>query len=219
VDATDTAGNKSTQALVLNINDLFEGNVINNPSVNADSITGLTSGQDLIRFAAGDSDPTITTASATGVTYDSGISGFDRVAGYSLSQYDLLDIPSTTVASAVTRADGTDSIWGSTKVTGNAVDLIAAHSISSTGLVTFFTDNAGTTQVSSWTTAKLAAAVDYLQTNLTTGDTVAFSNGTNTYVFSKGASITGSTFIELTGVTGVNGIETTTANNDYIHIA
>ena len=129
------------------------------------------------------------------------------------SQKDLLDIPSTTIGSAGF-FDGADSRWGSSS------ERIYSHSISSSGMVTFFEDNAGTAQVTTWTTPKIAAAVDYLQnaTSLAVGSTVAFTDNTNTYVFNKGSTITASTFIELTSVTGVNGIESTTLNNDYIHI-
>ena len=222
VVAADATGNSSSETVTLSINNLFEGNVITNTSA-ADTFTNLTIGQDLIRFdTAGDSDPVLATTSASGKpTYDSGISGFDHVTSYSLSMGDLLDLSSTTIAPNVSISNGTDTLWGATKVTGKEVDLIASHTISN-GMVTFFTDNAGSTALSWSGATKLPAVVDYLQQNLTTGQTVGFTDGTNSYVFSKGASITASTFVQLDNVVA-NGIEigvegVTQAHSDYIHI-
>jgi len=197
-----------------NQNEVIQG------GTNSETITGnggadILSGDggiDTFMFNAGDSTPVIS-GSGSSMT----LAGYDVIKDYSVSSSsggrELLDLPLTTLATNINNFDGANSVnWG------NVTDVIGLHSVNR-GEVSFF--NSSGTAVSIDSGAKLAAAVDYLEKNLTSGQTVEFSStSNNTYVFQKGASTGNSTFIELTGLSDsqVTGIEIGGNTDGYIHI-
>ena len=211
VIATDATGNASSKTVALGINDLNE---INN-SVNSDTFN-LTGAQDYIKFVSGDSDTALTSSGSGGGTILTGFTAntYDKVTSYSLSQGDLLDLPATEILANGTY--GTNVGINSTKfATGSNNQISSIKAIN--GEVSFYTDENATALLAIDNSAKLAAAYDYLNKNLTTGQTVEFSSTTSTYVFQKGDT---SHFIELTGLLDntVNGIEFGFNNTGYIHI-
>ena len=160
----------------------------------------------------GDSDTALTSSGSTLTGFTANT--YDKVASYSLSQGDLLDLPATEILANGTY-DGTDS----TRFTSGSGNQISSIKVIN-GEVSFYTDKDATNLLTISDNPRLAAAYDYLNKNLTTGQTIEFSSTTSTYVFQKGDTLSNSHFIELTGLSGsaVNGIELGVSNNDYIHI-
>ncbi|KPF82562.1 hypothetical protein IP70_21520 [alpha proteobacterium AAP38] len=165
----------------------------------ADSVTG-GAGLDTFIIAAGDTSVTI------GGTGNSGtIAGFDTITDFTLgsgsANSETLDVAGTaTIATTTAGTDGTDSTL---TIGGNA---IKSHAIAASGLITFDDADTFAAAVSITSDANVAAVIEYLQANDigTTGSTVFFTDGTNTWVFTQG-SADGTTnaddvVVKLTGV-------------------
>lgn len=139
-------------------------------------LTETVAATDTVRIAAGDSV----------------VSGFDVATGFKLGTgrssvgIDKLDLANTSIAANVARADGTDS------------GIIHSHSISS-GIISFDDINTYSRPLSISTT-NLADVFNYLQANITGGNTVAFVSGADSYVFQDGGLNVNDTLVELVGV-------------------
>jgi hypothetical protein len=126
---------------------------------------------------------------------DSLTTSYDLINGFALgtgaSTADKLDLVTTTIAinGAADKAD-----------VGIGINAISSHNITN-GIISF--DNAGAYDTPVAVTAtNLANVIAYLQANITGGDTVAFTSGTDTFVFQDG--VTSDTLVELVGVTATS---------------
>jgi hypothetical protein len=97
---------------------------------------------------------------------------------------DKLDLVTTTIAANTTGVDGSDA------------GIIHSHSINN-GIIRFDDIDSYTSPLTI-TTSVLSNVLDYLQANITEGNTVAFVSQGNTFVFQDGG--VSDTLLELTGV-------------------
>lgn len=146
-----------------------------------DSVTG-GAGLDTFIIAAGDTSLTIGGTGNTGT-----IAGFDTITDFTLgsgsANSETLDVAGTaTIATTTAGTNGTDS----TLTIGGVA--IKSHAIAATGLITFDDDDTFATALTINSDANVAAVIEYLQANDigTTGSTVFFTDGTNTWVFTQG---------------------------------
>ena len=180
-----------------------------------DTLTGGT-GSNQFMFANGDSVASSTNRGASNAS----LSGNDVINGFDLLNDEInLDFAS----------GGSIHIEQASKVNGTDVDNIKSHTISASGVITFFTDNSATSQFSlSGLSNKdqfVTQAVEYLKANDigSAGSTVVFSDGTNSYVYSQyGTSAGGSSAYSLVELNSVSAsgldVGTLHPNSTYIHV-
>ena len=195
------------------------GNDVINGGAGADVITGgagadvLTGGTgiDVYSFAAGDSTATIAgTGDAGTITLFDRINGFAAADGTIVSE--TLNVAGTgAIAPTTAGTNGTDS----TLTIGGVA--IKSHAISAAGLVTFDDLDVYAAALTIDSSAKVAAAVQYLTTNDigAAGDSVVFGDGTNTWVFTQTGAGAGGDVVELVGVTGVTSLITANATTNH----
>jgi hypothetical protein len=172
-------------------------------------------GIDTFVFNQGDSTAAFLDNGGTETT----ISGFDVIADFLAANGtvsgDLLSLPGTAViAGSVTNADGVDST--------SYADTVGSHTISNTGIVSFFSDDAGAVAVILDSANKLAVAVDYLTNNDlgNAGATLAFKTtiaGTaDTYVYSQHDTNSGDTGTNNYSLVKLSGIDAAGVTTDAL---
>ena len=170
-----------------------------------DALTGGT-GLDTFVFAAGSSVATI------GGSADAGtITLFDTITDFSIgtasANSETLNVGGTGAVASVTA--GTDGIDSALTI---GAATIKSHAIASTGLVTF--DDAATfaTALTIDSSAKVAAAIQYLTLNDigTIGTSVMFTDGTNSYVYTQ--SLDGGLAGDVVQLVGVLGLSLSATN-------
>ena len=185
------------------LNNYLTGNSVANTligGIGADTLTG-GDGSDLLIGGLGKDTYNLTESKAATDTLqinagDSQIDGFDVVDGFALGTggatngVDKLDLPNSIIAANITAFDGIDS------------GFIRSHSITN-GLITFGDSNNYTSPLLVLTNNNLDMIFSYLQTNITSGETVCFTTALgNTYVFQdEGAN---DIFIQLTGISAAS---------------
>lgn len=134
---------------------------------------------------------------------DSLVGSYDVVNGFTLgksSGSDQLDLDSTAIAANTTGVDGINA------------GIIHSHAISH-GIISF--DDADTYSSALALQGKnLGDIFTYLQTNLTQGETVAFTDIGNTYVFQDEGTL--DTLVQLTGVTAAQLATTSVAGGVWL---
>jgi hypothetical protein len=188
-----------------------------------DTLTGGT-GANHYMFNNGDSIATPTNRGASGAI----LSGNDVINGFDL-QNDEINLDFATGGSIhveqASISNGTDMISSTSTLS------IKSHSISASGVITFYNNDWGGTQVTGSGLASaskdqfVTQAVEYLKANDigTAGSTVVFSDGTNSYVYSQyttnSGNSSGYTLVELNSVSA-SGLDVGTlhTNQTYIHI-
>lgn len=149
---------------------------------------------------------------------DSLVSSYDLIIGFELSTYvsphflaslggapvgyadsfhaqraastDKLDLPNTSIATDVAAYNGVNA--------GTGTNAIMSHSISN-GIISFGNTDNYITPVTITAATNLGSVFSYLQANITGGDTVAFVEEGNTFVFQDGGA-TNDTLVELVGI-------------------
>lgn len=145
------------------------------------TLTAGTTAVATIKIAEGDSTTT---------NFDTINTGFTLGDGTATVARDILDLPSTTIASAGVAINGTDT------------GVFTTHTVTAPGIVTF---NAAVDVLN------FADAISYLGTNIADGETVVLAFAGNSYVFQGGA--TSDTLVELTGIAATGGLATTDVLN------
>lgn len=154
--------------------------VVGGKGVDTIDLTEITSSTDVLRYYQGDS-------------LANSLSSFDVIYGFQLgiggtnAGVDALDLPSYQIASNTTVFDGLN------------VNNIRSHNIIN-GLITFSSSDTSNIPVliDSGSLGNLTDVFKYLQANIVDGETVAFSDGSSTFVFQGGASA--DTVVQLVGV-------------------
>ena len=185
------------------LNNYLTGNSVANTligGIGTDTLTG-GDGSDLLIGGVGKDTYNLTELKAATDTLqikagESQIDGFDVVNGFALGTggvtngVDKLDLPNSIIGANITTFDGIDS------------GFIRSHSITN-GLITFGDSNNYTSPLLVLTNNNLDMIFSYLQTNITSGETVCFTTALgNTYVFQDEG--TNDIFIQLTGVSAAS---------------
>ena len=173
-------------------------------SAGNDTIIGGT-GSDLLSGGLGKdtynlAESTAATDTLKIATGDSLVSSYDIANSFSLGigttstiGVDRLDLDATKIAATVAAVNGVDA------------GTIKSHSISN-GIISFSNVNTYTAPVAVTAATNLTDVLNYLHTNITGGNTVAFVSEGNTFVFQNVGGT--DTLVELVGVT-VNSLSNT----------
>lgn len=177
------------------VNFKLTGNALDNEltgNAAANTLTGANGADLLIGGLGKDTYNLKETVAATDTVRiaegDSLVGGFDVVKGFNLSN-DKLDLASNNIAANAT-----------INHSGNDSGVIHSHRINN-GIITF--DDSDTYAAPlAINSASIASAVAYLQANITGKETVAFTSGSNSYVYQDGD--VHDTLVQLTGVNALS---------------
>ncbi|MFI3189690.1 hypothetical protein BCS42_01060 [Crenothrix sp. D3] len=168
------------------LNNIIYGQSLNN------NLTGLDGADILVGGRGADTinllENTASTDTVLIVAGDSTTTGFDIVNDFNvatLAAADNLNLDSTLIAANVTLNNGTDA------------GAIQTNSVAN-GIITF--QGAGGVAINA-ANLVLADAIAYVQANIAGLQTVAFAQGTDTYVFQDGGANSLDTLVDLVGLT------------------
>lgn len=178
------------------LNNIIYGQSLNNNLTGGDGADILVGGRgaDTINLA----EIAKSTDTVLIVAGDSTTTNFDIVNDFNaatLTAADNLNLDSTLIAANVTLNNGTDA------------GAILTNSVAN-GIITF--QGAGGVAINA-ANLVLADAIAYVQANIAGLQTVAFAQGTDTYVFQDGGANSLDTLVDLVGLTDVNGPITVTS--------
>jgi hypothetical protein len=193
------------------------GNTLNNVLIgnaNANNLNGGEGADTLIGGLGQDSYTLTETIAATDTVRiavgDSLVGSYDKATGFTLGTgtintvgVDKLDLVSTLIAANTAAVNGVDS------------GTILSHSINN-GIISFDDINNYTSPLTVTAATNLADVFSYLQANITGGNTVAFVEEGNTFVFQDGGVT--DTLVELVGVVA-NSVNTTGLTTGSVWIA
>lgn len=171
------------------LNNIIYGQSLNN------NLTGLDGADILVGGRGADTinllENTASTDTVLIVAGDSTTTGFDIVNNFNattLATSDNLNLDSTLIAANVTLNNGTDA------------GAILTNSVAN-GIITF--QGAGGVAINA-ANLVLADAIAYVQANIAGLQTVAFAQGTDTYVFQDGGISANDTLVDLVGLIDAN---------------
>ncbi|MFZ2725657.1 MAG: hypothetical protein WAX77_05370 [Methylococcaceae bacterium] len=215
VENLTLTGALAIDATANTLDNILKGNGAANiliASAGDDKLTG-GAGADILNGGLGQDSIILTEGTAITDTVfieagDSLVSSFDKVTGFKLGNSlssnkaaDKLDLPNTIIAA-------------NTTVDGINAGVIASHHINK-GIISFDDANAYSASIKI-TATNFNDAINYLQSNIITGETVVFTAMNNTYVFQDGG--VDDSLLQLTGVSATS-INTTGLSNASLWIA